>query len=487
MEGEEAKKEEASQDEQTQKVNEKLRRSCFFYYLRKDVQQGLLNFSKNREVVPSYKGGFGKRPDMLQYPSDVKNLVMKGATSFHCSEELWENPLSLNLEMSQRQIDDLRTGWDLILDIDCKFLEYSKIGAQLLSEALKFHNIHNFGIKFSGGSGFHIGVSADAFPKKIIQDSGKILVKEFFPQGPRIIAAYLKQMIMQPLATRILSMNSLREISESIGKSIQELTANQRFNPFSVLDIDTILIAPRHLFRMPYSLHERTMLSSIVIKPEQIASFHPAWAKPDRVYPKEYMPVPDENEADELLREACDWQAKQNQSVKDARMINNIIKKTSGVDEKRTFSDRFVGIKDLNESFYPPCIRNILQGMKQDGRKRALFILLNFFRSLHLDKEDIEKKIEEWNKKNYNPLKEGYIRTQLAWHLRSKIMLPPNCDKNYYNDIAVCIPDFLCGKTKNPVNYVLKKIRLAEQQAVWRAEEQQKEERQKSRRKKRQQ
>jgi len=453
---------------------ERLRRICFSYYSRPDIQQSLLNFSKNREVVPSYSGGFGRRPDMLQYPNDVRNLVLKGATSFHCSEELWNDPLSLDLEMPQNHLNELRKGWDLLLDIDCKFLEYGKIAAILVVEALKFHNIRNFGIKFSGGSGFHIGISFEAFPKKIIYNSEKILVKDFFPQGPRIIAAYLKQMILNPLREKILAINSLSEISKSTGKPVQEMVADNIFNPFSILDIDTVLISPRHLFRMPYSLHERTGFASIVIKPEQISEFQPGWAMPEKVITKEFLPKPNENEAEELLREACDWQAKQNQLMKDSSVV-------AGFKSSKYFSDQIdkIGIKNLNESFFPPCIRTILQGMKSDGRKRALFILLNFYRSLHLDKEEIEKRMDEWNKKNYKPLKEGYIKTQIAWHTRNKIMLPPNCDKGNYKDLAICNPDFFCGRIKNPVNYVFRKIRLTEQQAKWAADDARKEERKK--------
>ena len=57
------------------------------YYSRKEVQEAIYNFCKNRETVPRYLEGFGKRPDVLDYPTDILALVKKGATSFHCSEE----------------------------------------------------------------------------------------------------------------------------------------------------------------------------------------------------------------------------------------------------------------------------------------------------------------------------------------------------------------------------------------------------------------
>jgi hypothetical protein len=55
------------------------------YYARKDIQQAILEFCKNREVVPNFNQEFfGKRPDMLDYPNDIFNWARQGATSFHC-------------------------------------------------------------------------------------------------------------------------------------------------------------------------------------------------------------------------------------------------------------------------------------------------------------------------------------------------------------------------------------------------------------------
>ena len=45
------------------------------YYSKPAVQQALLDFAKKREVVPRYFEGFGKRPDIIQYPSDIMALV----------------------------------------------------------------------------------------------------------------------------------------------------------------------------------------------------------------------------------------------------------------------------------------------------------------------------------------------------------------------------------------------------------------------------
>ena len=112
----------------------------------------------------------------------------------------------------------------------------------------------------------------------------------------------------------------------------------------------------------------------------------------------------------------------------------------------------------LSEKHFPPSIRKILQGL-QDGRKRALFILLNLFRSLDMDREELEDRLYSWNEKNPVPLKTGYIKSQLSWSYRNKRVLPPNFDKDYYKGIGV-VPTIEELRYKNPINYVVKKIKI---------------------------
>src|SRR3989344_304063 len=147
---------------------QRIRKITQLYYSRPDVQKAIFEFSKNREVVPSYMmESFGKRPDSLQYMGDIFELVKSGATSFHCSQELWSQPLSISTGMNEKQLSDLRIGLDLILDIDSKYLDYSKILAQLIVRVLNFYGVKNIGIKFSGSKGFHMIVPCKAFPKEI--------------------------------------------------------------------------------------------------------------------------------------------------------------------------------------------------------------------------------------------------------------------------------------------------------------------------------
>ncbi|MFH1289905.1 MAG: hypothetical protein ABIH92_00695, partial [Nanoarchaeota archaeon] len=175
------------------------------YYANPKVQQAILEFAKDREVVPSYMmESFGKRPDMLQYISDINGLVRKGATSFHASEELWEDPLQLSSDSTQKELTKLRKSWDLLLDIDSPFLDCSKIAAVLIIEALEHLGVKNYGIKFSGSKGFHLIVPSKAFPKEF--DDKK--TKEMFPEWPRAICAYLMDYIREDynrLASEILT------------------------------------------------------------------------------------------------------------------------------------------------------------------------------------------------------------------------------------------------------------------------------------------
>lgn len=219
-------------------MGEKIDKVLVFYYSRKDVQQAISEFCKHREAIARYNDSFGKRPDTLEYPSDIMQQVNKGATSFHCSEELWKNPLEISTELTREKANELRIGWDLLIDIDSKYLDYSKIAAELILEALEFHGIKNYGIKFSGSKGFHIIVPWKAFPKIM----NNIKTSEMFPEWPRLISEYLTEMIRPRLIERV---------SSEEKRYVKDFEADKKVMP------DIILVSPRHLFRCPYSLHEK--------------------------------------------------------------------------------------------------------------------------------------------------------------------------------------------------------------------------------------
>jgi DNA primase catalytic subunit len=407
---------------------QRIRKITQLYYSRQDVQEAIFKFSKNREVIPRYFEGFGKRPDSFQYQGDIFELAKRGATSFHSSEEIWEDPLKIQTGMDENQLNELRIGWDFLIDIDSKYIDYSKIMAKLIIELLNFHGIKNIGIKFSGSKGFHIIIPWKAFPKEI----NEVQTKNMFPEWPRIITKYIMEKIKENLIEKITDINRPN-------KYVKDFQAPKEVMP------DLILVSPRHLFRMPYSLHEKTALASVVLDANKIEEFELKDADPMKVEAKNFIPESKEGEAEELIREALDW-AKENQLN-----TNNSEEKIKG-----KYADfKAIELKNLTDQNFPPCVLNILRGLS-DGKKRALFILINLFRSVGMDKEEMEKRIEEWNNKNKPPMKKGYVKSQLSWSYRKKPIMPPNC-KEFYEGIGVCVPDQSCTLAKNPVNYVIRK------------------------------
>lgn len=419
------------------------------YYKRLDIQKAIVEAAEDKEIAVSYGGtGYGKRPDTLIYPRDVIEAVKAGATSFHCSEELWRNPLQITTGMKSQEYDDLRKGWDLILDIDCKELEYSKIAADLLVQALNHLDVKGVWVKFSGNHGFHIGVPFEAFPSVV----NGVPTKNLFPEGPRKIAAYLASMIEGELAKRLMARDSVATISERAGVDIGDIVKGGSLLPFSVLSIDTVLIASRHLYRMPYSLNEKSGLVSIPIMPEDILGFDKSSALPDVVVPSLKFLERDKvvrGEARRLIVQAFDFKAP-------SRVVD------VPVEKKRDFEP--VG-SAISEEFFPPCIKEISKGLV-DGKKRALFILVNFLSSTGWSPDMIEDYLERWNEKNPEPLRDVLIKGRMRYYRESKKrVLPPNCDnKAYMIDLGVCSPDGFCRKVKNPANYAIAKSRMVERQ-----------------------
>jgi len=401
---------------------ERIRKLTHLYYSKPEVQKALFEFSQNREICPRYFEQFGKRPDTFQYESDVFELVKRGATSFNCSEELWENPLAISTNMDEKQLNVLRVGWDLILDIDSKYIDYSKIYAKIILDFLEFSGIRDVGIKFSGSKGFHLIIPWKAFPKEV----NGIPTKNMFPEWPRILTKYIMEKTKHKLIEEITELSTPN-------KYIKDFQASKEVVP------DLVLISPRHLFRMPYSLHEKTALASVVISKKQLPDFQLKDANPLSIQIRNFIPDCKPGEASRLLIQALDWN-----------------KETQGASEvKKDREYKPIQITDKSEKNYPPCVKKILLGIS-DGKKRALFALLNFFRSIGIDKEELEKILYSWNEKNNPKLPNGYVKSQIAYSLKRKPVMPPNC-MEFYQGIGICLPDELCKLIKNPVNYVVKK------------------------------
>ena len=408
------------------------------YYSRNDIKRAILNSAKNREVSFKFGDkGFGRRPDIIQFENDVFELAKQGVTSFHISEELWSNPLLLKAGMSRKELDELRIGWDLVLDLDGADLELSRIAALIIVDALDYYGISTPNIKFSGNKGFHIVLPHSSFPKRV----NDIELKLMFPELSRSIANFIKNMIKEPLSKNILEKYTLNELELKYNVKREELQNTNGFNPFSLIDIDSVLISSRHMIRAPYSINEKSNLVSIPVSVQQLKNFDKNTALPENVeVNKQFFNTEGiiEDKTRQLFIQVLDWQIKQ---------------KTH--EEKRPFVKYQNSVK-ISDKFFPDCIKKILDGIKSDGRKRALFILITFLRKSNYSYEDIEPLLYEWNKKNYSPLPQNYIRSQVNWHKRQKQdIMPPNCDNAAYYS-ALGVKCSYCDKFRNPLNYALR-------------------------------
>ena len=492
------------------------------HYARKDVQNAMFEFCKNRETIANFNNKFfAKRPDCFDYPSDISNASRQGATSFHCSEELWQNPLDINTDMTPEQYNEIKVGWDFLIDIDSKYLDYSKIAAEEIIKVLNGHGVKNIGIKFSGSKGFHLIVPFKSFPSEM---NGE-LTKDNFPMWPRLIAGYIFSQIRNPMNQRILQLTGRETLEEKgelkseyqcprcknpairkvvgtyhcqdircksvvehmksnrkeiscpscngkmlrvserriiycnsckqntasleIKQEADELTKKEEFKIEDTIKstedaVDLVLVSSRHLFRAPYSLHEKTAFASIVVTKDEIRNFKPIDADPLKIKEvRNFMPEVIEGEARELLAEALEWG-------------KDMVPK----EKPKKYTGQSIDLKGLEiaEDMFPPVIKKILKGIPADGRKRALSLLLSFWVSLEFPQDYIEEKIKGWNKKNYHPLKEGYIKSQITWYQKNP-RLPPNYDKPVYKEFGIKEPPE--PGMKNPINYTIKKAMQA--------------------------
>lgn len=421
------------------------------WYSRESVQRALLEIAKNREVVPVYKeGNFGKRPNTINYQGDIIQLIAEGTVSFHGSVERWQQPMKLDVGMTKPDMDKLRSGWDIFLDPDVPDFEIAKATTIQLVEALKYHGVINYSIKFSGGKGFHIAVPFESLPEKINFQP----MHTFYPDALASVIEYLKWYVKEQLKEAILEIDTPTNIAARVGKQLSDIIDDQGLDPFKIVSMD--IFSTRHLFRLPYSLHERSLLVSLPISYTKLQSFEKEHAQPERVKIEErfLQQRAPSRDAETLIIEALDWASKH--------------KTEAVVGKPKEF--RPVKLRTIPEEHFPPCVKHILEKGLADGRKRAVFILINFLRNMGWDAEQIEKKITKWNEKNYPPLRANYLRSQLRWHFRQqKPMLPPNCDnENFYKQIGVYQLCQLLHQQgiKNPVNYPLRRIRKTDKPKI---------------------
>ena len=412
------------------------------YYMRDEIKQKIYNFAKNRELVPVfYSKKYGKRPSSVEYMGDLEHMIKNGATSFHCSVEHWTNPLLLEGIKDKKEFHEIRTGWDLIFDIDADMgLRHAQEAAILLVQALKIHGIKNVGVKFSGRRGFHIGVSYNSFPSEINYTP----ISSLYPELLQKIAGYLRDFLKDKLTDKLL------EIDPELKKTM--LTDKGEIDPYRVLDIEQNW-SNRHLFRMPYSINEKTGLVGIPIHPSELKRFDIKNAeiknvKGDLVFLENY----EKGEALDLIMEALDWSQKMDD-----------LKSKETKERIEYLRSNFTGPKDeIPQDFFPPCMHNIFNGLK-DGRKRAVFCMINFLRCAGWNAAKIEEKLIEWNKKNPESLPDTIVKGQLEYAFKkNESFPPPNCDnEGYYKDLQVCTPDNFCPRFKNPISYTTTKYKNA--------------------------
>lgn len=404
------------------------------YYSNPKVLDAILEISKDREVVGRFEdGSYGKRPNIIQYSGDILKMVDEGVVSFHGSVERYSNPMLLSTEITKERYRQLRIGWDLILDIDSVCFEHSKIAVKLLTKALKFHGVEEPGLKFSGRRGFHMFVSFESFPKQV----GKRKTVDLYPKASQIIVRYLKEMIREELGRRLIEFEGADKLFKAVGLR-KDILEKEELDPFDFVEIEENW-GKRHLFRLPFSIHEKTWLVSVPLELKDLDKFKPADAKPDRVKFKTFLKEP--SDARMLLINAFDWYG----SIKEERKL------------KREYK---IPKRAINPKFFPPCLKRIENGL-EDGRKRAVFVLITFLRNSGWNWDQIENFVNDWNQRNPISLRENYIKSQLEWHRRQKrSLLPPNCKNElFYHDTEFCNPDQICKQIKNPLTYPWKAMK----------------------------
>lgn len=355
--------------------------------------------------------------------------------------------MKLDVGLSKASMDAMRIGWDILFDVDVDDFEIAKKTVMQLIETFKDHGISSCSVKFTGGSSFHLGIPFESLPENINSQP----TSAQYPELLQKIIEYVKWYMKDQLKEEIASLASPEEIAKKIGKSAEQIEENGELDPFKIVSMD--VFGSRHLFRLPYTLHEKTLNVSLPIRPSDVARFEIQQAQPEKakVAEKFLVPMTRLHDAEALVIEALDWSSKHMVEVKEE--IPKILVKKN--------------IRTVPEEYFPPCVKIALSGLAE-GRKRSLFILTNFLRNMGWSLDKIESKIMEWNEHNIPPIRTNYLRTQLRWHFRQeRNLLPPNCDnQNFYVSMGICKPDETCTNgtgrivIKNPVNYPFKKLKI---------------------------
>lgn len=432
-------------------ISPEFMRKIVAHYSRPEIQEAMICASDNKEVVGSFGGiGYAKRPDILQYPEDIVSLVNQGITSFHISEETWRNPLELSPGINKKELAKMRIGWDLLIDIDCPHWGISKLLTHAIVQEIKEHNVQSVTVKFSGNKGFHIGI---AWESLIVEPTD-------FPEFPQKIARYLLDRVHKKGISEKVTALLLAEFGDDFLKYAEEifkkpkdiLFKNNSLDIFSVIEVDTLLISPRHLYRMVYSVNEKSGLVSLPINPDKILQFEKELAQIDNKLFSRYTFMNRNNpgDAQQLVLAARDFKTEDHHKKHFTEQMMPAPKEIISVDEY------------IAEQKFPESIKKMLAGNFSDGKKRMLFVLQHFLSSVGWTYDQIEQRLSIWNTTHSEPIRETVFKGQM-FYLKQQLqegrrMMPPNFDSaQYYLDLIGTSEDY--KKAKNPVTLAKRRAR----------------------------
>jgi DNA primase large subunit len=201
---------------------------------------------------------------------------------------------------------------------------------------------------------------------------------------------------------------------------------------------------------MPYSLHEKSGLVSLPIPAKDILNFDKNRAKPEHIV----FDTPFLDRSHALAEETLPLlQESLSKELSDLGHIHADISEKIVAKKEIQLPEVAIG-----EEFFPPCMQYISAPM-EDGKKRALFVLMNFLRVSGWSVEAVTEYVTKWNDAHPEPLREQYIKGQLAQIKKGKKpMPPPNCsNKDYYVSLGFCKPDCFCKRINNPAMYAKRK------------------------------
>ena len=253
----------------------KLKKLVQQWYNDSEVAEFIFEWIKNREVMGRTFENKVERPLKLQDPNDIKynDIVV----SYHATQERFSNEAHIEGFNEESKV----ISYDITIDIDCKpvekvdSLELSKIVTDTILSFLKKLDIVPL-VKFSGRRGFHI-----ILPGAITEGTPWYEYRY-----------YIHKALLFLINTVILS--KLSYISSKTG--VDDITKLKE----SVV-VDLQIASPRHMVRVPYSLHEGTGLVSILIAPDKVLEFTPDEAKVTEAIVLKYKYKIDKEELNKLF------------------------------------------------------------------------------------------------------------------------------------------------------------------------------------------